>query len=94
MICWRIFLVSFASENNSLYFNVMETIIINIEDKEKSKAIKTMLKALKVNFKTHEKIAQNNIDVAEGIRKGFEEVKLIQAGKLKPQSFEHLLDEL
>jgi replicative DNA helicase len=77
-----------------MYFKVMETIIINIEDKEKSKAIKTMLKALKVNFKAHEKIAQDNIDVAEGIRRGFEEVKLIQSGKLKPQTFEQLLDEV
>ena len=53
-----------------------------------------MLKALKVNFKAHEKIAQDNIDVAEGIRRGFEEVKLIQSGKLKPQTFEQLLNEL
>ncbi len=72
----------------------METIIINIKDKEKSKAIKAMLNALKVNYKTHEKIAQDNFEVAEGIRKGFEEAQSIQSGKLNTQSIEDLMDEL
>ena len=72
----------------------METIIINIEDKEKSKAIKNMLKAFDIDFMAHDKITKETIDVASSIRKGFEEVKLIQKGKLKSQSLEDLMDEL
>lgn len=65
-----------------------------MDDKEKSKAIMTMLKGLKVKIKNHQKVAEDSLVVADGIRKGLEEAKLIQSGKLKVQTIEDLLDEL
>jgi hypothetical protein len=53
-----------------------------------------MLKAFNVDFMAHDKITKETIQVATSIRKGFEEAKLIQEGKLKGQSLEDLLNEL
>lgn len=66
---------------------------------QESNAIKAILKALNVKFeikkdKTIDNDEPTKQEVLQNIKVGFEEVKLIESGKLKGTSLKDFLDEL
>ena len=72
----------------------METIVIEIASKERAEMVKKVLKALDVKIVSVNKMSSETKKVAESIRKGFNEMKAIEEGKIKPQNFEDVLNEL
>ncbi len=81
------------------YFHRMETILIQTDNKEQSRAVKAVLRALKVNFTTKGK-PMSEIDlnealrISQSIKKGLKEAQEIEGGKIKPLSINELLNEL
>lgn len=72
----------------------MEIIVIETNDSEESRMIKAVLKALKVRFKSSGEISPKAKKAAAGIRKAYQEMKDIEAGNIRPKSFDELLNEL
>jgi hypothetical protein len=72
----------------------METIIIQTDNREQSKTIKAVLKALKVKFKAEENSLKDALKITESIRSGYKEMQDIEAGKIKPTPLKDLLNEL
>lgn len=62
-------------------------------DKEQSKTVKTILKALKVKFKTLEDISDSK-KIAESIARGFKEMLEVKSEKLEAKNARDLLHDL
>ena len=74
----------------------METIVIQTDNKEQSRALKAFLKAMKMKFKTSE-VSPETQRIGNGIIEGYKEVMDIEAGKIKPKSygsFKEIFDDL
>ncbi len=72
----------------------METLVIKINDSKKSEALKAVLKALDIEFEVSGKSSKAAKKIVKSIKKGLDELKLIEEGKIKPKSLEEFLDEL
>lgn len=72
----------------------METLVIKINDSRKSEALKAVLKALDIEFEASGKSSKEAKKIVRSIKKGLDELKLIEEGKIKPKSLEEFLDEL
>lgn len=71
----------------------MENILIEKLDKEQSKTVKTILKALKVKFKTLEDISDSK-KIAESVARGYKEMLEVKSGKLEAKNAKDLLQDL
>ncbi|MFC4872840.1 DUF2683 family protein [Negadavirga shengliensis] len=71
----------------------METIIIETTDKEQSKTIKAILKAIKVKFKTSGDTFESK-RIAESVARGYKEMLEAKAGRLKVRDARDIIDEL
>jgi hypothetical protein len=71
----------------------MKNILIEKLDKEQSKTVKTILKALKVKFKTLEDISDSK-KIAEGVARGYKELLEVKSGKLDAKIAGDLLHDL
>ncbi|WP_373523789.1 hypothetical protein [Aquiflexum sp.] len=71
----------------------MENILIEKLDKEQSKTVKTILKALKVKFKTLEDISDSK-KIAESIARGYKEMLEVKSGKLEAKNARDLWREI
>jgi hypothetical protein len=71
----------------------METILIEINDREQSKTVKTILKALKVKFKASEDTSESK-KIAESVARGYREMLETKAGRLQARDARDLIDEL
>ncbi|PZX59780.1 hypothetical protein LV84_00989 [Algoriphagus ratkowskyi] len=69
----------------------METILIEVENSERSKEIKSALKALYVKFTTAEG-AEESKKIAKSVTKGYKEMLDIKSGKLKAKDARDLID--
>ncbi|GAB3668126.1 hypothetical protein GCM10028791_43580 [Echinicola sediminis] len=58
----------------------METFLIEIEDQEKSDAIKAVLKALKIDFEVYADTSESK-RIAESVAQGYKEMLEIEKGK-------------
>jgi hypothetical protein len=72
----------------------METILIKIKDSKKTEALKVVLKAMDIDFESANEPSKSAKRIAKSIKKGLEEVNLINEGKIKPTSLKDFLDEL
>jgi hypothetical protein len=71
----------------------MENILIEKLDKEQSKTVKTILKALKVKFKTLEDISDSK-KIAESVARGYKEMLEVKSGKLEAKNARDLWSEI
>ncbi len=71
----------------------METIVIETNDKEQSKTVKAILKALKVKFKTSEDTSESK-RVAESVARGYKEMLEAKSGRLQARDARDVIDEL
>ena len=62
-------------------------------DKEQSKTVKTILKALKVKFKTLEDLSDSK-RIAESVAQGYKEMLEVKSGKLEAKNAKDLLQNL
>jgi chemotaxis receptor (MCP) glutamine deamidase CheD len=72
----------------------METILIKVKDHKKTAAIKAILNAMEIEFVSDSMGDKEAKKIAKSIKKGLEEVKRIEEGKIKPISVKEFLDEL
>ncbi|WP_339697907.1 DUF2683 family protein [Algoriphagus aquimarinus] len=68
----------------------METIVIEVENSEQSKEIKSALKALNVKFITSEGVGKCK-EIAESVAQGYKEMLDIKSGKLKAKDARDLI---
>lgn len=70
----------------------MKTLFVFPESPEQLNALKAVMKALKIEFEVVEEASAQSI--ADDIRESMREVKLHQAGTIKPQVARDLLNEV
>ena len=74
----------------------METIVIQTDNKEQSRALKAFLKAMKMKFETSD-VSPETLRIGKGIIEGYKEVTDIETGKIKSKSygsFKEILNDL
>jgi len=71
----------------------MENILIEKLNKEQSKTVKAILKALKVKFKTLEDISDSK-KIAESVARGYKEMLDVKSGKLESKNARDLWGEI
>ncbi|WP_339866684.1 hypothetical protein [uncultured Algoriphagus sp.] len=69
----------------------METIVIEVESSERSKEIKSALKALNVKFITSEGVEESK-EIAESVAQGYKEMLDVKSGKLKAKNARDIID--
>ncbi|SFT73986.1 hypothetical protein SAMN04489724_1948 [Algoriphagus locisalis] len=69
----------------------METIVIEVESSERSKEIKTALKALNIKFFASDGGEESKI-IAESVAQGYKEMLDVKAGKLNAKDARDLID--
>ncbi|PZX52718.1 DUF2683 family protein [Algoriphagus chordae] len=69
----------------------METIVIEVENSEQSKEIKSALKSLNVKFTTSDS-AEESKTIAESVTQGYREMLDIKSGTLKAKDARDLID--
>lgn len=69
----------------------METIVIEVESSERSKEIKSALKALNVKFITSEGVEESK-EIAESVAQGYKEMIDVKSGKLKAKNARDIID--
>lgn len=75
----------------------METILIESQNPEDTKAIKEFLKSLKINFRSSTTLSIEALERASRVAEGYKEAKLIESGKKDSKSyssFKEMMDEL
>lgn len=74
----------------------MEIIVIETNDREQSKTVKAVLKALKVKFKASEDPSESK-RIAESVAQGYKEMLEMKEGKREAKtysSFKEIFDDL
>ncbi|RAI95301.1 DUF2683 family protein [Algoriphagus yeomjeoni] len=69
----------------------METIVIEVENSERSKEIKSALKALNVKFITSEGV-EDSKEIAESVVQGYKEMLDVKSGKLKAKNARDIIN--
>lgn len=72
----------------------MESILIKVKDPKKTEAMKAVLNAMEIEYVSDIRTDKEAKRIAKSIKKGLEEAKLIEQGKINPISLQEFLDEL